>query len=92
VDSEPPSQAERAQQAPPQFSPDGRFWWDGDRWTPVEQLQRPSRFEDRESHHGDWHDDQESRSLSRVGVLLIGIGAIVLIAWAVLTFGLVKLH
>lgn len=28
-------QAEPRQQAPPQFSPDGRWWWDGYRWVPV---------------------------------------------------------
>lgn len=25
---------------PPQYSPDGRFWWDGQRWVPV-QLPAP---------------------------------------------------
>jgi hypothetical protein len=26
---------------PPQFSPDGRYWWDGEQWIPVDQLPRP---------------------------------------------------
>ena len=26
---------------PPQFSPDGRYWWDGEQWVPVEHLPRP---------------------------------------------------
>ena len=29
------------QQAPPQFSPDGLYWWDGGRWVPLAQPPRP---------------------------------------------------
>lgn len=29
-------------EAPPQFSPDGRYWWDGEQWIPVDQLPRPA--------------------------------------------------
>jgi hypothetical protein len=28
-------------QAPPQFSADGNYWWDGEQWLPVDQLPRP---------------------------------------------------
>lgn len=28
-------------QIPPQFSPDGRYWWDGEQWLPVDQLPKP---------------------------------------------------
>jgi hypothetical protein len=29
-------------EAPPQFSPDGRYWWDGEQWIPVDQLPKPA--------------------------------------------------
>jgi hypothetical protein len=28
-------------QAPPQFSADGSYWWDGEQWLPVDQLPKP---------------------------------------------------
>ena len=28
---------------PPQLSPDGKFWWDGQRWVPVQQAQSAQR-------------------------------------------------
>ena len=93
MDSLPPPERGSAEQAPPQFSPDGRFWWDGTQWTPVDQLQRPEQFQSSGTHHDAWHDERDStRSLSRVGVLLIGVGAIVLVVWAVFQFGIVKFH
>jgi len=29
--------------APPQYSPDGRWWWDGQQWTPVQQTAAQSQ-------------------------------------------------
>ncbi|HKF19611.1 MAG TPA: hypothetical protein VKF14_20800 [Candidatus Dormibacteraeota bacterium] len=38
-------------EAPPQYSPDGRWWWDGRQWTPVHQeaarVQSPWRWDGR---------------------------------------------
>jgi hypothetical protein len=93
MDAEPPRGGEEGEKAPPQFSPDGRFWWDGTQWTPVERLPRPAQFEGSGGYQDEWHDEaQSARSLSKIGMLLIGVGAVVLAAWAVLQFGIIKLH
>src|SRR5258708_28916314 len=30
------------EQAQPQYSPDGKWWWDGTKWVPVEQGRQPA--------------------------------------------------
>ncbi|MGH7881453.1 MAG: hypothetical protein ACREN8_00875 [Candidatus Dormibacteraceae bacterium] len=80
------------QAAPPQYSPDGRFWWDGAHWTPVEQLPRLDQPWENQGDAG-WEDEEDraTRSLSRVGLLLVGSGAVLLIGWAVFAFHLIGL-
>lgn len=34
-------------QAPPQFSADGSYWWDGEQWLPVDQLPKPVQVSSR---------------------------------------------
>lgn len=92
MDAQPGPDAQ-ANEAPPQFSPDGRFWWDGTQWIATEQLQRPSQFEPASGYPDPWHDEhQESRSLTRVGLVLLGLGVVLILGWAVFQFHIVKLH
>jgi hypothetical protein len=65
---------------PPQFSPDGRYWWDGEQWIPVDQLPRP--MPTTQSPHPTWSTSGGPR---RSQLPLILIATVVLVVLVVAT-------
>jgi hypothetical protein len=64
-------------QAPPQFSSDGNYWWDGEQWLPVDQLPRPLHHAAESSFPA--LPDQPSGRRSRLLVLVAAVVLVVLV-------------
>lgn len=65
-----------SEEIPPQFSPDGRYWWDGEQWIPVEDLPRPL-VPVQQAH---WDDGDPGRA--RRLLLIIPVGVALLLVFA----------
>jgi len=62
--------ARMSEQPPPQVSPDGRFYWDGQRWVPFQQAAAPPPLlaqPQPQSHTG------RNLALGCLGVLIVGV-------------------
>lgn len=67
---------------PPQFSPDGRYWWDGEQWIAVDQLPRP--VEDHDSSPAWGTGASRGRP---VMVVMIAVACVIIVAVSALVVG-----
>jgi hypothetical protein len=66
-------------QIPPQFSPDGRYWWDGEQWLPVDQLPKPLTDIPQEEYEAPRRARGGGRS-PLLPILAVGVVVVVVIA------------
>lgn len=69
---------------PPQFSPDGRYWWDGEQWIPIDQLPKPVPSRDAGPA---WSTDGGGPRRSPALLIVVAIVVIVVLAVAAVVTG-----